>query len=131
LVDSNILIYIADSSDEVKHKLAINWLKKNLTTNLVVSSQNIREFANACLLKEILSAKELIEYINDFTSRFIVIQDDFLDTINAVSLCKGNQKLFWDASIVSLMQRKGINLILTENIKDFEALGVKAINPLK
>jgi len=130
LVDSNILIYLADSQDPKRQASALNWLEENIGRTIFVSAQTLREFAFRALVKSTPSEK-IIDFLDLFTARFTVLQDDQLDTKNAVELCKGNQKLFWDASIVSVMNRNGIDCILTENTKDFRTLGVKAVNPLK
>ena len=130
LVDSNILIYLADTSEEHRNGLAKAWLADSFGKTIYISSQNLREFTFKCLVKSV-DPKIIIEFLDLFTARFTVLQDDFFDTKTAVELCKGNKKLFWDASIVSVMQRNKIDYIFTENTKDFVALGVKAINPLK
>ena len=130
LVDSNILAYLIDTADELKHEKALEWLSNSYSLSIFVSTQNIREFANNCLKKS-ASNNQILEFIELFCARFIVLQDDQLDTKNAIELSKGNRNLFWDASLVSVMKRNNINLVFTENVKDFQKLGVKAINPLK
>lgn len=130
LVDSNILVYLIDTADESKHKKALDWLLTSSSLNIFVSTQNIREFANNCLKKS-ASNNKIIEFIDLFCARFIVLQDDQLDTKNAIELSKSRPRIFWDASIVSVMKRNNIDVIFTEDTKDFDLLGVKVINPLK
>ena len=130
LVDSNILVYLIDTADELKHEKALEWLSNSYSLSIFVSTQNIREFANNCLKKS-ASNNQILEFIELFCARFIVLQDDQLDTKNAIELSKGNRNHFWGASLVSVMKRNNINLVFTENVKDFQKLGVKAINPLK
>ncbi|OQA30852.1 MAG: PIN domain protein [archaeon ADurb.Bin336] len=130
LVDSNILVYLIDTADELKHEKALEWLSNSYSLSIFVSTQNIREFANNCLKKS-ASNNQILEFIELFCARFIVLQDDQLDTKNAIELSKGNRNLFWGASLVSVMKRNNINLVFTENVKDFQKLGVKAINPSK
>jgi len=130
LVDSNILVYLADSEDAQRQELALRWLRESANKIIFVSAQNLREFAFRALIKS-APPEKIIDFIDSFTAKFTVLQDDQLDTKNAIELCKGDSALFWDASIVSVMKRNGIDCILTENTKDFRTLGVKAINPLK
>lgn len=130
LVDSNILIYLFDSDEPIKHELAIKWLESSFNKTIFVSAQNLREFAFRALSKS-TPLEKIIEFLDLFNSKFIVLQDDQYDTKIAIELCKGNSKLFWDANIVSVMLRNKIDCIYTENTKDFETLGVKTINPLK
>jgi len=120
---------LLDTREVLKHKQAMNWFA-SCSDKIFLSAQNIREFANNCLLLH-APIEDVINLIELFTSKFIVLQDDFLDTKNAVELSAQNPRLFWDASIVSVMKRNGIECIYTENTKDFNSLGVKAINPLK
>jgi len=130
LVDSNILVYLIDTADESKHKKALEWLLTSSSLNVFVSTQNIREFANNCLKKS-APINKIIEFIELFCAQFIVLQDDQLDTKNAIELSKNRPHLFWDASLVSVMKRNNIESVFTENVKDFELLGARVINPLK
>ena len=110
LVDSNILVYLIDTADELKHEKALEWLSNSYSLSIFVSTQNIREFANNCLKKS-ASNNQILEFIELFCARFIVLQDDQLDTKNAIELSKGNRNLFWGASLVSVMKRNNINLV--------------------
>lgn len=131
LVDANVLIYLADRKDGPKHEKAMGLFSDSGKEQLFVSAQCIREFANVCLSKRFISKEAIVGFVDSFTERFVVLQDDPLDTRNAVEMCGGNPNLFWDAAIVSMMKRNGIEKIFTENVSDFTSLGVKAINPLK
>lgn len=131
LVDSCVLIYLVDKCEAEKHEHALKWFEEKGKTNLYISNQVIREFASVCIRKAKLSAEEVIDYIEVFTAKFPVLDDDFLDIKNAVALCKNNSNLFWDANIATVMTRNKIDYIYTENVKDFQKLGIKAINPLK
>lgn len=131
LVDTNLLVYLADKKDFEKHNKAILFFEEINDQKLFLSAQSIREFADNCLTKKIIDAKTIIEFIESFVSKFVIIQDDFFDTKSAIELCGGNQNLFWDASIVSVMKRNYVETIITENTKDFTKLGVKTINPFK
>jgi len=130
LVDSCILIYLLDTKEDEKHKKAKIWFESNKEKRFFISAQNIREFSSNCIRKR-APIEKIIELIYLFSARFIVLQDDFLDTKNAVEVAYSCPNLFWDAEIVSVMKRNNVDCILTENTKDFESLGVKAVNPLK
>lgn len=130
LIDSNLLIYFADETDSEKHSKVIDWFE-SLRNDIFLSTQNIREFANVCLSRKLLDEKEIVEFIDVFSARFIVLQDNFIDVKVAIELCKNVPGLFWDANIAAVMIRNKIDYIYTENVKDFQKLGIKAINPLK
>jgi predicted nucleic acid-binding protein len=131
LVDSCILLYLADKRDMEKHLRAIKWLEKVETKKFFISMQNIREVSSNLLKKTLLPSKEIIDFVDMLLNRFSLVNEDFNDYLKATALCTKNRKNFFDAVLASTMQRHYITIILTENTKDFESLGVKAINPLK
>lgn len=131
LVDSCVLIYLVDKCELEKHERAVKWFEEKSKTKLYVTNQIIREFAWVCSRKSKLSAKEVIDYIDLFTARFLVLNDDFLDIKNAITLSTNNPNLFWDANIVSVMLRNNLDYIYTENTKDFQKLGIRSINPFE
>lgn len=130
LVDSNILVYLVDSEEKERQISALKWFEENSNKKIFVAAQNLREFSFRALLKSV-SIDKINEFLNLFSARFIVLQDDYYDIKRALELCKNNKNLFWDANIVSVMLHNEIDCIYTENVKDFQKLGVKAINPLK
>jgi predicted nucleic acid-binding protein len=131
LVDSCILLYLADKRDMKKHLRAIKWLEGVETKKFFISMQNIREVSSNLLKKTVLPSKEIIDFVDMLLNRFSLVNEDFNDYLKATVLCSKNRKNFFDAVLASTMQRYYITTIITENTKDFELLGVKAINPLK
>lgn len=91
----------------------------------------MREFAYQCIKKSLLPKEKIIEYIELFCARFSVINQDFGLTKDAVKLSNGKAGLFWDSLLVAAMKYKKLDFVFTEGVKDFESLGVNAINPLK
>jgi predicted nucleic acid-binding protein len=120
-----------DKSGQEKHERATKFFEKIMGPDVFVSVQCLREFAFICLKKKFISSETVTEFVDLFSANFIVLQDDFFDTKQAIELCKDNANLFWDANIVSVMKRNNVECIYTENTRDFSILGVKAINPLE
>lgn len=121
LVDTNILVYIADKKDQ-KHLAAFRWFEQAINEEepYYVSLQNLREFAHVCLKKTNISNAQIAEWVEQFSKFFNVLEDSKDDILYAVHISKEAQIHFWDANIVATMERNGITRIITENTSDFE-----------
>ncbi len=121
LVDTNILVYLIDETEEEKHLQALDFFKKiQNKENYFVAFQNLKEFSNIARKKAFLSAKEINEKIHVFADSFKMVFDDYQDLENANELVEKTKAPFWDSMIVAVMQKEKITKILTENVKDFE-----------
>ena len=135
LVDSNILVYIADATDKNRHKKAKLFLDtiSEEPGRFVISVQNLREFSSVMINKKKIKPKELEEYLSLFENSFEWVLIDSIDDVReASSLSLTKKTSFWDSLLVATMERCDVSLIYTENIKDFKKFkGIKAVNPLK
>lgn len=135
LVDSNILIYIADATEKKKHKKAKNFLEKikKQPEYFAIALQNLREFCSIMIEKKKMHKEKLGEYIDAFTSSFeIILKDSEEDVKKASFLSIENNAPFWDCLLATTMAKYNIDIIYTENIKDFKPLNqMKAVNPLE
>lgn len=135
LVDSNILVYLADSTNQAKHEKAkLFFVKVSKDPGMfVVSIQNLREFSSVFLAKKKIPLDVLREYLSLFDGSFSeVFCDSFDDLLLALSLAEGKKSHFWDFLLAATMLRHEVKLIYTENIKDFRIFReIKAVNPLK
>jgi predicted nucleic acid-binding protein len=135
LIDSNILVYSYDKSEQKKHQKAKEivkqaWIKKDA----VLSMQNLAEFYSIITRKTkkpmpLDTAKQIIL---DLIDGFEILRYDENSIINAIN----NQAIykipFWDSLIVSVMEENSIDSIITENEKDFKKVKwLKVINPFK
>lgn len=134
LIDSNILIYIADKRELLKHEKANRWIEKQKARlhKICILPQNFREFTSITLKKKIAESSEIDEWIEVFEKTFTLLDEQIEDIRIANSLCKDFNTGFWDSLIASAMKRHGITIIYTEDVKDFAKFpGIKAVNPLK
>ena len=130
LVDTNILVYIADGKDE-KHPAAVKWLEHALSEeqSYFVCLQNLREFSSVCLGKKKISPADVIGWVNQFSAFFMVIEESQDDIIRAIQISEENSMHFWDANIAAAMESHSIDGIITENSSDFGKYGkAKVIN---
>lgn len=136
LIDSNILIYAINTASP-KHKQAQRFLQEN-STKLVVAQQNILEtlrvlthpkFPKPMRLKDAVGVLESIISV----ARIIYPGDEtyyvLLELIKKYNL--GGDKIF-DAYLAATALSNNINLIATDNIKDFKDIEeIKVVNPFK
>ncbi len=134
LVDTNILVYIADKKDLTKYQKAREVLKeieKN-PENFTIGLQNLREFGNVLCNKTKIPAHEINEYIFQFQNIFSeAFQDDIESMQQAVFLNRELGVSFHDANLMRAAIKNGTYTIYTENTKDFEKIpGIRVVNPL-
>jgi len=137
LIDTNILVYAFDVESE-HHKKAKEVLKSALQEcEMVLSAQNLLEFYSV-VTKKIpapLSPDEAYAIINIIlkTPEIMIITASRNCVKNAVKISKEKNlrgARVFDAVISETMKEYGIEIILTEDDKHFEALGIYAKNPL-
>lgn len=131
LIDTNVLVYLIDRREEIKHEKAIEtFMAIQNKEDYFVAFQNLKEFSNVARKKTSLSAEEINEFIETFSNSFTLVFDDMVDLQNANFLSEKNNAPFWDSVLVSVMRKEKINKIITENVKDFSKFGeIETINP--
>lgn len=124
LVDTNILVYIVDTKEGEKHAKALGWYEtQRENKTLYVSLQNLREFAAICVKKTNLEKGKIMQWIEDYSSIFWVLNDSQEDVMKAVEISRENALPYYDGLLIATMERYGLDTIITENSKDFEKLG--------
>ena len=136
LVDTNILVYAYDVTDQQKHKRAKQLLEKCWKKEVVyaISSQNLAEFFIIITKKvphplPLEEAEQIIKDICAFSS-WKVLQYSEQTLLKAIKLHKEKKKHFWDALIAATMLDAGITHIYTENESDFRSFELFVENPL-
>ncbi|MBU0635878.1 PIN domain-containing protein [Candidatus Micrarchaeota archaeon] len=137
-VDTNILVYAHDSSENEKHTKAQQIFKECYEGNrqLAFSTQTLSEFF-AVITRKIkkpvstANAQIIISTILNFNGMTTtVIQPDTI--LAATQTHKTTGVHYWDCLIAETAKANGIHNILTENTKDFKKIsGIKAKNPFK
>lgn len=132
LIDSNVLVYAYDKSDEKKHERARKLLLSCWEGSIVyaISTQNLEEFFYIVTRKiaQPLSVQQAHQVIADIVSfsHWRVLSYNERTLLKATQL---NGK-FWDALIASTMLENEIFNIYTEDTSDFKCfMHINAINP--
>ncbi|HLC90462.1 MAG TPA: PIN domain-containing protein [Candidatus Nanoarchaeia archaeon] len=138
LIDTNVLVYAYDTSDNQRHEKAKKLLERcwRKEVSYAISSQNLGEFF-IIITKKVphpLSVEEAEQIITDICSfsGWIVIHYTQKTLQQAIKLYKIRKKQFWDTMIIATMIEAGVTTIFTENEKDFSSFQqIKAINPFR
>lgn len=134
LLDSNILVYAYCKSSE-KHASAYCVLESFFANgNGAVSAQNLAEFSRVVTEKVScpLPFEEVRKIVLDLSEGLAVLDYGALEVADALGLCNEKNLHFYDALLVSTMEKNGIREIITEDEKEFKKIPwLKATNPFK
>lgn len=132
-VDTSVLVYQFDSTDELKRSKARSLVRELVSDNRgVISSQVIQEFMNVALRKFRLpmTANELEDIARDLLGPLC---EHFPTTefyLRALKLHDGASLSFYDALIVQAAQDLGCDVLYSEDFQDGQIIGsLKIVNP--
>lgn len=140
-IDTNVLIYANNPEEEPLGKAAFAKLTELVNSNakLYISTQILKEYANAVIREAIkqnieieLIINDVLENIKHFEEQFIIlfeskeIIENWKELLNEL---KSNKQVF-DYSIIATMKANNINNILTHNISDFKDFVEITVIPL-
>lgn len=131
-VDTNVLLYAADTADEEKHRAAAAWrLELWRSRRGRVSYQVLQEFYVQALRKSPQRADAAEAEVRDlFAWDPVVVDASVLEA--AWRLRKRFSLSFWDALIVGAAQAAGCSHLLTEDLSHGQDLdGVRVVNPFR
>lgn len=124
LADTNILIY-AINIDSPKHKLAQEFIRKN-SSNLEFAHQNALEAVRVLTHKRfsnpmsLISALKAVLSILDAGSVISPNETTFYTALELIKKHKLEGNRIFDAYLVATALSNGINMIATDNIRDFK-----------
>jgi predicted nucleic acid-binding protein len=137
LLDTNVLVYAYDVSERRRREIA-----KALVDEVwnagggVITLQNLSEFFFAVTRKvqkpvPVVDAKTIVSDILR-SSRWMVIDRNAGTVMKAMEIVESIRAPFWDALIAACMLEHGVEIIVTENQKDFKNIpGITIINPFR
>ena len=135
IIDTNILIYSVDTTDKEKQIIAREIISAtSIQDNAHISIQNLAEFSNAVTRRTQypFTHEEAKNYVRNFADVFNVMAYSEKEIQTAHDICHNYKTHFWDALLAATMKANNINIIITENEKDFKKIkGITVINPFK
>lgn len=142
MIDSNILVYMFEEADELRHELAYEFLEEVMAGKIraAVSAQVLSElFVNLTAEKkrtvvtvplDVASAKAIIMDIVA-TPHFTVFDVKPTNVLEAINLKQLSKTSYWDCLIAATMKEHGITTIYTED-SEFEKIpGITVVNPFE
>ena len=131
-VDTNVLLYAADTADEEKHRAAAAWrLELWKSRRGRVSYQVLQEFYVQAVRKSPESADAAEAEVRDLFAWDPVVVD-YSVVEAAWRLRKRFSLSFWDALIVGAAQAAGCRHLLTEDLSHGQDLdGVRVVSPFR
>jgi predicted nucleic acid-binding protein len=136
-IDANILGYAYEGSNLQKHKIAAQLLLPcwQAKTKLALSTQILGEFF-AIITKKVkkpLDPRTAQIIIADIIGLpyWKVVSYNEKTVMMALGISNNFNMPYWDSLIAATMMENHISTIYTENVKDFKAPWIKAINPFK
>lgn len=132
-IDTNIIIYLFDRSNEKKFAIAKELVKRALESgNGIISFQVIQEFCNVALKKfeKPLSSGHCKTFINRYLFPLCGVFPG-MELYNAALDIKDNTGYgFYDSMIIAAAMNSNCNVLYTEDMQDGHTIqGIKIKNP--
>jgi predicted nucleic acid-binding protein len=129
-LDTNILVYAEDQSEQVKRKRAVQLILEHKRKRTgVVSLQVLQEFFTTVTRKFKLDLG-IARYKVEFHSRFIVGEPTVTDILAAIDIHRIHGFSYWDALILRMAKQTGCRVLLTEDLQHGQVFdGVRIVNP--
>ena len=131
-IDTNVVVYASDLSDQRKNELAVGILADAFDNDqYVISSQVLNEFVNTALNKLKKSDEEVVGHLRQLkTMRVVPVSAEWLE--RAVEIRSRYDLQFYDSLLLAAAEALGCDEFLSEDLNDGQMYGsVKAINPFK
>ena len=131
LVDTNVLVYAADSSDETRHTAAEMVLEVLGPRRIVVSGQVLAECANVLThpRKHALGNLDIARVIERMAAGWRVIPLDATIVVAALKARERWQLEYYDAQIWAAAAVSGIAVVLSEDFAPCTLGGVRFVDP--
>lgn len=131
-VDTNILAYAHDTSEESKQPIAKDLLDELWESERgALSTQVLQEFYVVATRKfePALSRKEAREIVSNY-GEWKLLRIDLVMIVNASQLEEKHQLMFWDALIIEAARRSGATRLLSEDLSSGRTIeGIAIENP--
>ena len=131
-LDTNVLVYANDNTEEVKHTTAVLLITDGIRSGrVVISTQVLSEFWVTVTqkIKVPLDREKAEKEIESFRA-FRVIGIEYHTVRTAIHIQKRYQLSYWDALIISAAQMAGCEYLFSEDLNEGQRYGnVVVSNP--
>ena len=131
-LDTNILVYAADSEAGGKHRAACDLVTRATGVDCVLAVQCLAEFANVALRKRRQPLAAVRGFLDDWRSAFPLVVANSETLPLALDATDRHGVAFWDAMLWATLRQAGCRLLLTEDMQDGRRIdGVTIVNPFR
>jgi predicted nucleic acid-binding protein len=129
-IDTNVLVYAADSQAGDRHRKAIEVLARARGRDCVLTIQALAELFRALTGRHKVPAERAAAMIQVWRDALPVVAADEVCLVEAMDAVAAHSWSFWDAMIWATAKRAGCRLLITEDGQDGRTLGgVTLVNP--
>jgi len=129
-LDTNILVYAADTGAGDRHGRASLILSRLPETGGVITLQSLGEFFRVQVYKRKLPVPAARRWIDALRQSTTIVAADEACLAAAMEAVEDHRWSFWDAMIWATARKAGCRLLLTEDGQDGRTLGgVTLVNP--
>ena len=129
-LDTNILVYAADSSEPAKQDVALKLVAKASREGWPICAQVYGEFFNAAIRRKHASRAEARSVIDAWKLLMPPIASSLAAHDSALELATTHQVQFWDALIIATCAEHGVKQLFSEDGPGIaKPLGVRCTNP--
>lgn len=135
-LDTNILVYAYDTSDDVRHKIALDLIAHILSAESgVISTQVLNEFVVVITgkVKHPLPIDDVAAILKKFKDNFEIRLTGMPDITKALSIVKKFKLSYWDSLIIATAMNTRCSVLYTEDLQDGLVIenSMRIINPFK
>lgn len=135
LLDTNVLVYSLDRSENEKRQVAVGLLKTLVTEHeILLSAQILGEFFCVTTRKIAvpLSCAEAQDLVAKFSSAWKVFPIDTDVVQRAVAAVQRHSLSYWDAQLCAVAHLHRVDVILSEDLQDGATYdGVRVFDPFQ
>ena len=128
--DTNILVYAADSGAGEKHARAVDFTRRAVAGDCILSLQSLAEFYYAVTRKGLMTPEAAAGLIDEWRAVFPVCSASGDDLAEAITAVRRHRLSFWDAMLWAAAREAGCRMLLSEDFQDGRDIGgVRFVNP--
>ena len=131
-LDTNVLVYAADDTDVVKHRLAYELVVRAIRGEaFMVSAQVLNEFASVMYRKLKRTDDEVAAYLRIFGPiRTVSLEPEF--SRRAIEIKARYELQYYDSLMLATAEANACDEFYSEDLNDGQIYcGMKAVNPFK
>lgn len=129
-LDTNVLVYAADSRDKVRHQRARAAIEAAFRLERVLTLQALSEFYFVSTTKAAVSPSAARSQLADWQLLFPVVAAKPATLLRAIEVHGARKIGFWDALLIVSCAEAGVTVLLTEDLQDGQIIeGVRLLNP--